>query len=178
MVCRYFDQFHSGVQELAKEQIGRQREQKAAALRATSYAVPEITVIPHRGGAGPTVRLELMQPRTAQSPLPGYHDEYEDKVARAVQKAAKVLRWAGSGAPTEDVRGVSATKKERLNLAFQTMKMLPESGITSVRIGGRLVGDSAIEMKPAHASQIMSIIEEEQAPTEVDLGGHIRAIDL
>ena len=179
VVCKYFEHFQSGLLELAKSTaVGKRQDRVSKALRATAYAIPEITVVPRRDDST-VVRIQLTQPRTEQTNIYGQPDEYESSVLGAMQRAARVLRWAGSGASIDQAKTLSPTPEERVNVAFQTLKMMPPEGIASVRVGGRLLGsDERVEVKPAHAGQLMSIIEEEQTPTPFDASGHVRALDL
>jgi hypothetical protein len=179
VICKYFEHFQSGLHALAKSAAGgKLRDRASLAIRATAYAIPEITVVPRRG-AGPVVRIQLTQPRTEQTSIYGQPDEYESSIQSAMQSAARVLRWADKRAPMGDAKALSSTPRERMDLAFQAMKMLPPSGIASVRVGGRLLGvDGPVEMKPVHAGQLLSIIEEEQVPIPFAEIGLVRAVDL
>jgi hypothetical protein len=179
-VCRYFESFHSGLRELTKSGAPKRGSTRDAALRATAYATPEITTIPRMGG-GSTVRLQLTQPHSKQLEFHG-PDDLERGAAGAIGVAARVLQWAGSDVSNRAATALPPTAKERVDVAFQAMKMLPESGsIASVRLGGRLLGlgsGASVEMKPQHSEQLLSIIQAEQLPTSFDESGPVRALDL
>jgi hypothetical protein len=179
LVCKYYEHFQQGLHELTRLVGKEKKADSGMADRATLYPMPEIDVIPRRGDS-PTVVIHLTQPRDGDEP--DMYDgtrELERNVARAIGKASRVIEWSRSGDPVESTRSLFSNKRERMDVAFHSMKLLPRAGIASVRIGGRLMGTSGmVEMKPNQAVQIMSILEDDQEPTSFSQAGEVRALDL
>jgi hypothetical protein len=176
-VCKYYENFQHGLQSLAK-QAGKAAGMSASeASKSANYPTPTMTVAATRGG-GQVVRLSLSQPQWGQLEL-DRTDRPEQIVRSAVGVAARVARWAGKGAPIGESASVSRRPADRVEAAFQTMKMLPPEGIASVRIGGRLVGaEGAVELRPQHAEHLVTAIEREKTSVEFDGQGQVRALDL
>jgi hypothetical protein len=179
-VCRYYEQFHRGLQDLTQLSRSKlQRTDRRLASMATDYAVPDVSVVPRRGGAGPMVTLRLSQPSEGTRSLYDGRTELERPVESAFSKAARVARWSASSDSVADTKGLFSTENERLDVAYHSMKLVPTAGLASVRIRGKMLGNEGpIELKPDQASRMLSILEDAQQSTPFIQDGDVRAIDL
>lgn len=100
-----------------------------------------------------------------------------DQVREAFQKLAAVATWA------ESDRAVDALAidhpNEKTKAAVQTLRLLPRGDVSTVEIGGRLVGfGQPFALRAQHAQRCVSVLAAASAPAEFDEQGELRGIDL
>lgn len=100
-----------------------------------------------------------------------------DEVREAFQRLATIATWAESG----HVVGALAIDDPniRTKAAVQTLRLLPRGDVSTVEIGGRLVGSGQpFTLRALHAHRCVSVLAAASAPTRFDEQGELRGIDL
>ena len=177
-ICGYYERFMKALAAIVRQGPKDPTDAKNAFGRATAYPVPEIRVVPGKDGAGSLIRIPLEQPRFGQLNI---EREFlsEQRVRDAIKQAMDVVSWAEDAEPImSNLRKLFPADERRKMVAAQAIRMLPEEGIESVRIGGKLLGaEGFIELRPSQAPKIVPVLQDGERPENFSCTGTVRAVD-
>lgn len=176
-ICEYYERFMKALRAILRHVPKEKTDPKDTLVRATEYAVPEIRVLPGKDG-GTLIRIPLDQPKFGQLSI-GHEWMSEQRVREAIKQAAKVAVWADDDEPVMgNLRALFPDDERRKTVAAHTIRMLPEAGMESVRVGGKLLEQGPVELRPSQALRILPVLKEGELPMEVSRKGFVRAVDL
>jgi len=175
-ICGYYERFMRAFRAIVRRGPKDESDAKDAMAKATEYPIPEIRVFPGENG-GTRIRIPLEQPRFGQL---SFEREFlsEQRAREAIRQAMDVVSWAEEVEPDMgNLRTLFPSNKQRKALAAHTIRMLPQEGIESVRVGGKLLGGGAIELRPSQAPKIVPVLEDGEDPETFSVTGIVRAVD-
>lgn len=177
-ICGYYERFVRALRAIVRRGPKDPADSKDTFTKTTEYPVPEIRVMPGENGAGALIRIPLEQPRFGQLSL---DREFlsEQRARDAIRQAIDVVIWAEDAEPIVDnLRKLFPGDGQRKAIAAHTIRMLPQEGIESVRVGGKLLGaGGTVELRPSQAPKIVPVLLDGEAPEEFSKTGIVRAVD-
>ncbi|MBK9260655.1 MAG: hypothetical protein IPM54_12640 [Polyangiaceae bacterium] len=169
-VTGYYEEFRRAARAVARPRdkaIGRPTKGVEA---ATDFSLNDVRMT-HPNGHAATALLLL-------GAGPGQQDLLaQEQVHDALANLITMGEWAGSGSnvsdlPVDDV-------EQRTRVAVQSLRILPQAGISQVAIGGKFIGRARpVEFHPEHEKRIMEVIGSVAASEPFDRQDETRGVDL
>ena len=138
-VCRYYEQFHRGLQDLTQLSRSKlQRTDRRLASMATDYAVPDVSVVPRRGGAGPMVTPLIGIQSIASTTTSETTNEAQRNMATGRETLVVVSACSASCSLLSLSRPSDVS--DEAELPWKDGSMMGESCILESKIDKRVVG--------------------------------------
>lgn len=170
----YYEEFRKAARALTRpldKETGRVRKDVET---VTDFELNDVRVR-QSNGLPAEVLLLLQQQHPEQRSVEGTFPE--DEVRAGLLQLVTMMEWARSG---ESVNALPVDNQlQRTRLAVQAMRLFPSRGITTVELGGNLLGRSKpVELRTQDYARCIEVLSAATEPEPFDRVDEIRAIDL
>ncbi|QRN98019.1 hypothetical protein JRI60_02795 [Archangium violaceum] len=166
----YYEALHKVLRAISRR-TGTRGRASHELEEAIDFALSDVIITPANG-----------HPAQIVLPLDQVQSSKVQDVQRGLQNLVAVNEWAASSQePVESLLDRLSEKEEPERIATLAMRLVPseEESIQIVEMGGRLVGGSKpVEIRPAHAERMFTVVKQRRRARDFDQVGIIRAVDM